>query len=50
MSENRPNTAESQNLGMHGNSKRENIESPAASQRRIRDGDRAFPEITAIDL
>ncbi|MFO0203419.1 MAG: group II intron reverse transcriptase/maturase, partial [Alphaproteobacteria bacterium] len=33
MSENRPNTAESQNLGMHGNSKRENIESPAASQR-----------------
>jgi RNA-directed DNA polymerase len=33
MSENQLNTAESQNLCMHGNSKRENIESPAASQR-----------------
>jgi RNA-directed DNA polymerase len=33
MSENKPNTAESKNLCMHGNSKRENIESPAVSQR-----------------
>ena len=32
MSEIQPNTAESQNLCMRGNSKRENIESPVVSQ------------------